>query len=92
MPLVKGMRDLGLKDAKLDQLPGSDLRKVAIALVLQKKTSVRQRWVADRLKMGRAANVSQHLRRFAKIPTREKGAAPFILTCCFILLRSFLSQ
>ena len=65
------MRDLGLKNAKLNQLPGSDLRKVAIALALQKKTSVRQRWVADRLKMGSATNVSQQLRRFAKIPRNQ---------------------
>ena len=52
MPGVMGMRGLCLKNAKLNQLTGSDLRKVAIALVLQKQTSVRQRRVGRTLKDG----------------------------------------
>ena len=68
MPLVTGKKDLGSKNAKLDQLPASDLGKVVTALVLQKKTGIRISWVAERLKMGSATHVSQQLRRFAKIP------------------------
>ena len=67
----KGMRDLGLKESELKRLAGSDLRKVAIAQVLKEKTNVRQRWVAERLSMGSATNVSQQLRRFKMIPRKQ---------------------
>lgn len=65
------MRDLGLKESELERLAESDLQKVAIAQVLKEKTNVRQRWVAERLSIGSATNVSQQLRRFKMIPRRQ---------------------
>jgi putative transposase len=52
-----------LSHADLDALPGSDARKLAIALLLSKQTGVQQGWIAEQLKMKSAANVSQQLRR-----------------------------
>jgi hypothetical protein len=60
----------GLRVAKLDvvgaqALPGSDARKVEIAQIIWQATTVSQSWLAERLWMKSAANVSQLLRRRA---------------------------
>lgn len=44
-------------------LKGSDPRKLALAELVWKRTTVSQVWIAERLSMGSAANVSQQLRR-----------------------------
>jgi len=59
----KALECLGLSHDDLDALPGSDARKLAIAFQLSKRTSVRQEWIAEQLKMKSASNVSQQLRR-----------------------------
>ena len=46
-------------------LPRGDVRRVAVAWALSRKTSVRQSWVADRLSLRTAGNVSEQVRRFA---------------------------
>ena len=43
--------------------PEADLRKVAIARAIWEQTVVPQKWLAERLGIWSAANVSQQLRR-----------------------------
>ena len=47
-------------------LPRGDLRRVAVAWALSRKTSLRQSWIAERLSMRSAGNVSEQVRKFAK--------------------------
>jgi hypothetical protein len=58
-----GLECLGLSKSGLETLPGSDPRKLAIASRISRQTGAKQGWLADRLKMKSAANVSQQLRR-----------------------------
>ncbi len=72
--LNEGLAAAGLNRADLSRLKGSDPRKVALAELLWKQTTVSQEWLAERLKMRSAANVSQLLRRakghHGKVPGR----------------------
>ena len=61
--LREGLAAAGLKESDLTGLPGSDPRKVALAGLLWRRTTVSQPWLAERLQMRSAANVSQQLRR-----------------------------
>jgi REP-associated tyrosine transposase len=61
--LAAGLRAAKLTRADLANLKGSDPRKVALARLLWKGTTVSQEWLADALKMRSAANVSQLLSR-----------------------------
>lgn len=62
--LADGLKAAGLMAKDLSALKGSDLRKLALAELLWKRTTVSQEWIADKLSMRSAANVSQQLRRF----------------------------
>jgi hypothetical protein len=59
-----GLAVAGLSTRELDSLPGSDVRKVALANLLLERTVARQSWIADKLAMRSAANVSQQVRRY----------------------------
>jgi hypothetical protein len=59
----EGLALAGLREGELDRLPGSDPRKVAIARAVWEETTVSLGWIAERLRMRSAANVSQILRR-----------------------------
>jgi putative transposase len=62
--LVKeGLATAGLEEHALRGLPGSDVRKVALASLLLERTVASQSWLAERLAMRSAANVSQQVRR-----------------------------
>lgn len=61
--LREGLRAAGLKGDALVDLPGSDVRKAALASLLLERTVARQSWIAERLAMRSAANVSQQVRR-----------------------------
>jgi REP element-mobilizing transposase RayT len=61
--LKSGLEAGGLKAAELGNLKGSDPRKVAIARVIRQQTTVSMGWLAERLSMRSAANVSQQIRR-----------------------------
>jgi putative transposase len=61
--LAEGLRAAGLKEKLLAAMPGSDQRKVALAKLIWERTTVSQNWLADRLGMKSAANVSQQLKR-----------------------------
>ena len=53
-------------------LKGSDPRKMAMAEFPWKRTTVSQEWIAEKLSMRSAANVSQQLRRFNRVRTTAK--------------------
>ena len=59
-----GLAAAGLSAKELDSLPGSDVRKVALANLLLERTVARQSWIAQKLAMSSAANVSQQVRRY----------------------------
>lgn len=61
--LREGMVAAGLKEADLGRLNGSDPRKVALARWLWERTTISQGWLAEKLHMRSAANVSQQIRR-----------------------------
>ena len=61
--LQQGLAVAGLSAAELPRLKGTDPRKLALAWLLWKRTTVSQQWLAERLHMRSAANVSQQLRR-----------------------------
>lgn len=58
-----GMQSLSLAEDDLVQLIKSAPAKYAIAWLVRKKTSVRTRWIKERLKMGSATNFADYLRR-----------------------------
>jgi hypothetical protein len=63
--LERGLKAAGLKSksGNLARVKGSDPRKVLLADLLWRRTVVSQEWLAERLAMKSAANVSQQLRR-----------------------------
>jgi REP element-mobilizing transposase RayT len=61
--LRDGLRAAGLDQRQLERSPGSDPRKIALAQLLWRRTTISQGWLAERLAMRSAANVSQQLRR-----------------------------
>ena len=61
--LEEGIAVAGLKEKELGALPANEARKVALARLVWEKTTVSQSWIAERLKMGNAANVSLALHR-----------------------------
>ena len=58
-----GLIESGLRESELEALPGSDARKVRIARAVRAQTTVSMGWIAERLRMRSAANVSQILKR-----------------------------
>ena len=80
--LAGGLAAAGLTSSGLETLPGSDARKVAIAGLLRRRCMVSNGWLAERLKMRSAANVSQQLRRAKDANQARNLPAP---------LRRFLS-
>lgn len=61
--LKAGLKAAGLKSVDLPRVKGSDARKVLLADLLWRRTVVSQEWLAEKLAMRSAANVSQQLRR-----------------------------
>jgi REP element-mobilizing transposase RayT len=71
--LVKeGLQTAELPESKLAELKGSDPRKVALGMLIWKTTTVSQEWIARRLQMKSAANVSQLLSRTRSGKNNEK--------------------
>lgn len=83
--LSEGLAAVGLDDEALGRLPGSDVRKTALANLLLERTVARQSWIADRLVMCSAANVSQQVRRHRiknpKLPPRLKAYLQSVKIC-----------
>ena len=70
--LQEGLKAAGLMTEDLPALKGSDPRKLALAELLWKRTTVSQEWIAEKLSMRSAANVSQQLRRLNRVKTNAK--------------------
>jgi REP element-mobilizing transposase RayT len=62
--LSAGLQAAEMTAEDLHSLKGSDPRKLLLADLLWRRTTVSQEWLAQRLAMRSAANVSQQLRRF----------------------------
>jgi putative transposase len=81
----EGLAAAGLEEKALEGLPGSDLRKVAIADLITGRTIARQGWIAERLAMRSAANVSQQVRRYRKtnpkLPAKLKAYLDLVRIC-----------
>ena len=56
--LKEGLLAAELQERDLGALPANEKRKVAFARAVWRRTTVSQVWVAERLKMRHAANVS----------------------------------
>ena len=69
-----GLEALGLRDRDIRKPMRGDLRRVAVAKVLDSPTTVSQTWIAQKLNMKSAANVSQQVHRFSKIPKKHLPA------------------
>jgi hypothetical protein len=61
--LAEGLCEAGLNQEELVRLKGSDARKVRIAKRIKEQTTVKLSWIAERLEMKSATNVSQQLSR-----------------------------
>ncbi len=61
--LKVGLAAAGLAREDLPVTKESDPRKLSLAELVWKQTTVSQVWITERLSMGSAANVSQQLRR-----------------------------
>lgn len=70
--LKTGLAAAGMGDAEVEQLPGADARKVAIANWIWSRTAVSQAWLAERLGMASAANVSYLIRRWKQRKKKPK--------------------
>ena len=62
--IQKGFKALELSEDQLKATKGSEPRKVSLAWAVVRSTTLSQSWIADRLNMRSAANVSQQVRRF----------------------------
>ncbi len=58
-----GLAALGLAGESLEKTPGSTVEKTVLACAVRHRTSVGLGWIADRLKMGSASNVSRIMAR-----------------------------
>jgi REP element-mobilizing transposase RayT len=64
--LKRGLKAAELKRGELERVKGSDARKVLLADLLWRRTVVSQEWLAEKLAMKSAANVSQQMRRLER--------------------------
>ncbi|WP_395738710.1 transposase [Prosthecobacter sp.] len=63
--LKQGLKAAEIRAPELARLKGSDPRKLLLAELLWRRTTVSQEWLSQHLAMKSAANVSQQLRRLA---------------------------
>jgi putative transposase len=70
----QGLQRFKLSEVDLKSLPGSDPRKVAIADSIHKSTTTALGWIAERLRMKSAANVSQQLSRLRRCETEHQAS------------------
>ena len=74
--LREGLTAAGLAETDLAGLKGTDPCKVALADLLWRHTTVSQSWLAEKLHLQSAANVSQLLRRTAPEVLKNKRCLP----------------
>lgn len=73
--LARGLKAAGIRTGELPSLKGSDVRKVLLADLLWRRTVVSQEWLAERLEMRSAANVSQQIRRLDRKKALKRVSA-----------------
>jgi len=70
-----GLSEEGLAEADRARMRGNDVRKARIAQKIAEQTTVSMKWIAQRLRMRSAGNVSQILHRLraaAGVQLRER--------------------
>lgn len=67
-----GLWDMRSVPATLEKLSKGDPRKVLVAVLVRKNTSVGNRWLAKRLAMGHTGSVSRHVTEFLKVKENQK--------------------
>ena len=77
--LREGLEAAGLVPGDLAALKGTDPRKAVLADHLWRHTTVSQTWLAEKLHLRSAANVSQVLRRTAPAALKNKRSLPAAL-------------
>jgi REP element-mobilizing transposase RayT len=70
--LAEGLEHFGLDEAAVRKTPKGDWRKVAIAWAICERTTARQDWIAKRLHLKSASNVSQRVRQYRLLDPAEK--------------------
>lgn len=76
--LERGLSTVGTTESEIFHWSRSEPRKVVLAALLRRHTIVSNQWIADRLKLGSAANVSQRVRAadlsriFRQLPETQK--------------------
>ncbi len=66
--ISEAVQQLGLKGGRREDftaLPGGDLRRVAVAWAVYRRTSLRQSWIADLLGLRSGDNVSAQVRKLS---------------------------
>ncbi len=71
--LADGLKHFDLDEASLQKTAKGDWRKVAIAWTISRRTTVRQDWIAERLNLKSASNVSQRVRQYRMRPVKDKS-------------------
>ena len=72
--LSEAVQQFSLKSSRREEftaLPRGDLRWVAVAWALYRRTSLRQSWIADRLGLRSGDNVSAQVRKLSTRPSEE---------------------
>jgi ribosomal protein S7 len=60
--LQQALSNMKTEEKSIKHRPRGDTRKLALAVILRKRTTVANQWIATRLNMGSAANVSERVR------------------------------
>jgi putative transposase len=79
--IEKGQRHFEIGEEELDSSKGSYGPKVAIAWALHRRTTISQGWIAQRLRMKSAANVSQQIRRWTPEGAKARQWKELVKNC-----------
>jgi REP element-mobilizing transposase RayT len=71
--LADGLKHFDLDEASLQKTARGDWRRVAIARTISERTTVRQSWIAERLNLKSASNLSQRVRKYRLRPGKDKS-------------------
>ncbi|MEX2581557.1 MAG: hypothetical protein WD342_21045 [Verrucomicrobiales bacterium] len=71
--LSEGLKHFQLDEASVAKTVKGDWRKMAIAWAISERTTARQNWIAENLKLKSASNVSQRVRQYRLRPDSEKS-------------------
>jgi putative transposase len=77
----EGLCKLDLSRSELDTLPKGDQRKMVVAWMIRKQTSVRNEWISNALRMGSPARLSTYLREVDAATTGELARLREMLKC-----------